>query len=259
MMNHQPRRVLDSQQVIVLDDFLPEDVFQTVYDYVLTTDYERITSSGGPWYTHDAFPLLSVKNVYYAPLDKGRDEAADGGKQVKSSSDAGKSVYPSNTPVDLLVKQMVAAQPQVEHLTGKFGEAWDQFSVRAWLYPPRTGVSLHHDEGGSFVYFVNPTWRAHWGGLLLIPDEEGSRMIDAGRAAAGAQDFDKKLWLHAAGADELLMQRGFAQSIFPKRNRIVYIRPGAYHLITRINEQAGDNLRMCLLGLFSRHQGRKNW
>ena len=45
---------------------------------------------------------------------------------------------------------------------------------------------------------------------------------------------------------------GLAQCIFPKRNRIVFIHPEAYHLVTKINSDAGDNARMSLAGFFEK-------
>ena len=52
--------------------------------------------------------------------------------------------------------------------------------------------------------------------------------------------------------DELLMEHGFARCIFPKRNRIVFIANNAYHMVTRVNEQCGDNLRMSIAGFYNR-------
>jgi hypothetical protein len=34
---------------------------------------------------------------------------------------------------------------------------------------------MHHDGrgyAGAFVYFLSPAWRTHWGGMLLLADEE---------------------------------------------------------------------------------------
>ena len=64
--------------------------------------------------------------------------------------------------------------------------------------------------------------------------------------------FYKEKWLNESEHNEYAMETGFARTIFPKRNRIVFIAPDAYHLVTKILPNAGDNVRMSLAGFFAR-------
>ncbi len=127
--------------------------------------------------------------------------------------------------------------------------------MTAWIYPHGTGLSMHDDGSGvytgAYAYFLNPQWRPHWGGLLLMMEDEGNRAVQEYRGKTqDANDFYKRKWLHANATDDLIMEHGFAKCIFPKRNRIVFIANDAYHMVTRVNEQSGDNVRMSLAGFF---------
>ena len=243
-----PRKVFESRQAVIFDDFLPEDVYNAVNAFALTSDYERINTSGKSvraWHVHDGFPLRTSKNVFYYAQQMEHPNRAE-------------HAYPSNTPIDKFIEQVLVAQPQVEHIIGAQTRDWEHFSVTGWMYPHGTGLSMHDDGSGvyagAYVYFLNPTWRPHWGGLLLLADEEANRRVHEYRAKVDQMDYYQRKWLHANPLDEMLVEQGFAQCVFPKRNRMVFIANDAYHMVTRVNEQSGDNLRMSLAGFFNRRK-----
>ena len=243
--DHQARKMMETRQAIVIDDFLPEDTYKSISDYMLTADYERINTTGKSvraWHVHDGFPLRSTVNMFYN---------AHG-----SHSHSGEHVYPTKLPLDRLIEHILAAQPSVEHIVGKQSVDWEHFSATGWMYPHGTALSMHDDGSGvytgAYVYFLNPIWRPHWGGLLVLADEEANRKVHEYRKNVDQIDYYKRKWLHANPLDEMVTQHGFGQVIFPKRNRIVFIANDAYHMVTRINEQSGDNLRMSLAGFFNK-------
>jgi len=244
-IRHEPRKVFESKQVIVFDDFLSEEIYQRIYSYALKTDYEYINTKGKiqrAWHLQDGFPLRSLLNLfYYAPgIEKPQ----------------GDYVYPSKTDLDLIIDHLLAIHPQVEHLIGKQGPDWAHLTATAWLYPPTTGLALHDDGSGvysgAYVYFLNPYWRMHWGGLLIMMDEEANRRVHEFRGTHDQMAFYNLKWLNANGLDDLLMEHGFGKCILPKRNRMVFIANDAYHMVTRVNEAAGDNVRMSIAGFYNR-------
>src|SRR5262249_4559218 len=153
------------------DDFLPEEVYQKAYDFALTTDYEYINTKGKvtrAWHVHDGFPLRSMLNLFY------HADEADKPKNVDY-------VYPTKGPWDAFVEHTLAIQPHVKHLVGAEKSGWGHFSVTSWIYPHGTGLAMHDDGSGiytgAYVYFLNPVWRPHWGGLLLLMDEAANQKI----------------------------------------------------------------------------------
>jgi len=245
--SHVPTKVYESKEAIVFDNFLPEQVYERIQAFCLKTDYEHINTKGvisRAWHLHDGFPLRSTLNEFFHA----------GG----SEKPEGSSVYPTNTDMDAFVESLVRIQPQVEQIVGKQDADWASVSATAWIYPPGTGLSMHDDGSGvysgAYVYFLNPEWRLHWGGLLLLVEGEGNRLVYEHRKQGDEIDFYRRKWLHANAMDQLLMEHGFARCIFPKRNRIVFLANNAYHMVTRVNGAAGDNLRMSIAGFFHRRK-----
>jgi Rps23 Pro-64 3,4-dihydroxylase Tpa1-like proline 4-hydroxylase/peroxiredoxin len=242
--DHKPKKVYESKECIIFDDFLSEENFNVVYDFVMRCDYERIntTKTSRAWHVHDGFPLRSTLNAFYYADPESRPDAA--------------YAYPTKTPFDLFIDTIRNTQPLVGHLSGREAQDWWHFSVTAWLYPHGTALSLHDDGSGvyagAYVYFLNPEWRPHWGGQLIVLDGEANNMIRKYSEEMGGMDFYKSKWLHANRMDEIAMEHGFGKCVFPKKNRIVFIANDAYHMVTRVNEQSGDNLRTSLAGFFNR-------
>ena len=242
---HRPKKVYESESAVVLDDFLPEEVYRKLQDFCLQLDYERINTKGASsraWHVHDGFPLRSTLNEFYYAAGVQKPE--------------GGGTYPTATAMDSFVDALIGAPPEVCRLVGREGQDWAHLSATAWIYPHGTGLSMHDDGSGvysgAYVYFLNPEWRVHWGGLLLLVEGEGNTRIYEHRKHGDEMAFYRRKWLHANAVDELLMEHGFARCIFPKRNRIVFLANNAYHMVTRVNEAAGDNLRMSIAGFFNR-------
>ncbi|MDX2074577.1 MAG: GlcNAc-transferase family protein [Alphaproteobacteria bacterium] len=246
---HQPVKVFESRAGVVYDNFLPDDVYEKLRSYAVTTDYEHINTKGKisrAWHVHDGFPLRSVLNGFY--------------HHDKSTIPVPKPphIYPTATEFDRFMEYMLEFGPQVERYTGKPGEGWKTFSVTAWIYPPGTGLSMHDDGSGvyagAYAFFLNNTWRAHWGGLLVMMDDVANDSIHAHRRTVDQSEYHRQKWLHVNNSDDLMVEHGLARCIFPKGNRMVFIANDAYHMVTRVNEAAGDNYRLSLAGFF----GRKN-
>jgi Rps23 Pro-64 3,4-dihydroxylase Tpa1-like proline 4-hydroxylase len=242
---HQPRKVFESKEAIVFDDFLPEDVFQQLYAHVLKTDYETINTKGKvsrAWHLQDRSPLRSAMNLFYY---------ASGVEKPQ-----GNYVYPTKTDLDLMIDHILTIQPQVEHMIGVQGADWAHLTATAWLYPPGTSLALHDDGSGvysgAYTFYLNPYWRLHWGGLLILMDDDSNRRVHEFRGKHDQMEFYNLKWLNANGVDDLLMEHGFGKCILPKRNRIVFIANDAYHMVTRVNESAGDNVRLSVAGFFNR-------
>jgi len=244
---HQPTKVHESRSGVIFDDFLPPKLYEIMRNYCMTTEYEHINTKGKisrAWHLHDGFPLRSTMNSFYYSNPATIP-------QPKPSY-----IYPTNTETDLFMEYMAEFQPQVEFYTGKPKEEWNHFTVTSWLYPQGTGLNMHDDGSGvytgAYAFFLNKTWRPHWGGLLVLMDDAANVGVHAYRNTVNQAEYHRQKWLHANNTDELLLEHGLGRCIFPKGNRMVFIANDAYHMITKVNETAGDNVRVSLAGFFDR-------
>jgi Rps23 Pro-64 3,4-dihydroxylase Tpa1-like proline 4-hydroxylase/peroxiredoxin/GT2 family glycosyltransferase len=241
-IGHNPIKVFESNAGLVMDNFLPEDAYERLLHYVQRLDYKYINTNkiSRAWHIHDGFPLRSEMNAFYYPDEKEKP------KDIMA--------YPTYTLMDSFFNQTIAVENHNRHIIGEPKKDWQHMSATVWLYPHGTGLSAHDDGAGvysgAYVYFLNPVWKPHWGGQLLLLDEQANQRIKQYKAQGDSSEIYHGNWLHANRIDELLMEEGFAQCIFPKRNRIVFIANDAYHMVTRVNEQSGDNARMSVAGFF---------
>lgn len=241
---HRPRKVFDGKVGIVYDDFLPEETYERLARWARTTDYQYINTHGNvsrAWHIQDGFPLRSALNSFY---------------HVTAPNPKPDYVYPLGMETDGFIEAVLAVQPEVQHLVGRVGVDWEHFSVTSWIYPQGTGLAMHDDGSGvytgAYAFFMNETWRAHWGGLLLVMDDEANEIVRQHRSKVDQIEFYRNKFLHTGGLDEMLLEHGLGRCIFPKRNRIAFIANDAYHIVSRVNEQSGDHVRMSLAGFFNR-------
>jgi UDP-N-acetylglucosamine (GlcNAc):hydroxyproline polypeptide GlcNAc-transferase len=242
---HKPRKVLELAGAVVYDDFLPEEVYQQIHGYACAAEYEHINTHGKVarvWRIRDGFPLRTLLSLYYF---------ADKRKRPHPKPEW---VYPTNTPLDVFAKHLKRLAPRAERLVGQSRKDWDRYSVTGWIYPRDTALSLHDDGSGiysgAFTYFLNPHWDVHWGGLLMILDPRTSKALQKFKTPDNVHDYYQKKWIEPSIENSFLSDPGFAHCIFPKRNRIVFIHPEAYHFISKVSPDAGENPRMSLAGFF---------
>jgi hypothetical protein len=243
--HHQPRKIFESIHGIVFDDFLPEDVYQKLYHYACTADYEHINTTGKiqrVWRIRDGFPLRSQFNLFHF---------VDESKRPDPKPDW---AYPTGTALDLFAERLAGLSPQATAVIGEYGKDFDRYSVTSWIYPRDTALSLHDDGSGiysgAFTYFLNQHWDIHWGGLLMFIDSRSSKALQNFKTPRNVHDYYRKKWLDSADENAFVWDPGLAQCIFPKRNRIVFIHPESYHFVTKVTTDAGENARMSFAGFF---------
>lgn len=245
---HKPRKVLECSGGVVFDNFLPEALYQKIHHYACIAEYERINTRGRikkVWRIRDGFPLRSMLNLFFF---------AD---QAKRPSPKPDWAFPTGTDLDQFAEHLNALAPGAARYIGRPKKDWDRFSATAWIYPAGTALSLHDDGSGvytgAFTYFLNPHWDIHWGGLLLLLDPRTSQALQEFKTAENVQDYYNGKWIEPV-ENPFVWEPGLAHCVFPKRNRIVFIHPEAYHLVTKVNADAGDNARMSLAGFFQKRK-----
>lgn len=239
-----------SEHAIVMDNFLSEEDYQALYDYSTQIDYKHINTQGKVarvWDLHNGFPLRNMESAFYY-------------NNPEDVPEKSKYAYPVNNPFDVFMRAVNAINPEVSSLIGNTQTGYDHFSVTSWIYPPGTGLSMHDDGSGvysgAYVYFLNPEWRPHWGGLLVVMDQESNTALQEQKKTGGS-NFYKRKWLHLSGHDQIALEHGLGRCIIPKKNRMVFIHPDTYHMVTQVQPACGDTPRMTLAGFFHKKKNDK--
>lgn len=228
---HRPRKVFQSGQVMVYDDFLPPDTFRDLFSFCNASDFEIVhrTRWRKVWRLHDGLPLQGGTFYYQAaPRDPGSGEPA----------------YPTGTVMDEFVERTIAVLPEARKLVGSPGRDWRAMSVAPWIYPVGSGLSLHCDGSrysGAYTFFLHPQWNLYWGGLLLVLDPRTKIKSPAALSP---------LWLNDDAENDSVWDPGLAFGILPRPNRMVFIGPEAAHLISKVDANAGLQARISIAGFF---------
>ncbi|MFL6139742.1 MAG: hypothetical protein ACJ74O_18365 [Frankiaceae bacterium] len=220
--------VLVAPDVVVVDDVLDAEAFAQLGRELAHGQYASVHARGWDkaWRLGDGSPLRGGA-VHYDPTGMHPRPGAQ---------------YPTATVVDELIDAVRGLAAEHQHVVGVEGEEWAAMFLAPWLYPVGSALSLHRDGGaysGAFTYFAHPRWGIHWGGELLLLDEEP---LAGGRWPQGTTG-----WMVE---DEV--GPGLATCVFPRPNRLVLVGPGRPHLITRVDPSAGDHVRTTLAGFFLR-------
>ena len=229
-----PRLVLSNDQVMVYDDFLPNDVFESLLEYVAADTYAFVHKNAWSkvWRLGDGLPLLGTTTVYRI------EGAAAHAEEIPR--------YPTRTPVDAFIEALDGVADDAAALVGKRGTTWTGICVTPFLHPRGSGLSMHRDREvytGSFTYYVHRRWKPHWGGHLLVLDP---------RTGAGRYDNRPRppSFLTDEHENELVSEPGLALCVLPRPNRLVFLTESAYHMVTRVDADAGDRPRTTLAGFF---------
>jgi Rps23 Pro-64 3,4-dihydroxylase Tpa1-like proline 4-hydroxylase len=141
------------------------------------------------------------------------------------------------------VAALDAYAAELPRWVGRRNEDWHYYSVRPAIYPRGASLSWHDDgknRTGAFTYYVHSTWRARWGGELLV----------AGAPAVAPKEEPGELLLGRHHVYDEAVLADVGTFIAPKPNRLVILRKGVVHSVRQVDQAAGDNVRASLSGFF---------
>jgi Rps23 Pro-64 3,4-dihydroxylase Tpa1-like proline 4-hydroxylase len=207
----------------VIDDFLDEEVWTSVWTDFQFMDLHPVTRTLGAWKLEDGVPL--------------------GGDEIIASSEGS---LQGSSPLASVVD---AVRSKFDSYSGLIGDDWDRISARPYVYPQGTGLSWHVDDhqlyAGAFIYYAHPHWNAHWGGELLIAERDVAPDADPEEMPIMGHRFETESY------SERLLEMGCGNFIAPKPNRLVLLK-GAPHMVSRISPAAGASVRATVAGFFLR-------
>lgn len=231
------QRVLREPGLMVADNVLPAATFESLCREVAEGQYRWVHAQkwDKAWRLWDGHPLRG-ESVYYDP------NRLFGWKGA---------IYPTSTPLDLLIDAVRQASAACRDITGTEGADWVALYLSPWLYPVGSALSLHQDGdaySGSFTFFAHARWSVHWGGELLVSRVSSGTATQNVRAGDWVREHP---WIAADGADDD-HDPGIATCITPQPNRLVLIGPDRPHRVVRVDQNAGAHARASIAGFFLR-------
>lgn len=209
--------------IAVIDDLLDEDHLSALRLTLGKLRYERINRDEWlpVWRLDDGAPLQGPMQW----LDAARDDNITPGLEQFVGALRG-----------------CLALPEVQSVVGTQEVNWNRLGFSPWIYPVGAALSPHldgHQYTGAFSYFFHSDWRLRWGGLLQVLGEPHP---EAHVSAFGDGDLPRGR----------TPDSGLGTWIIPRPNRIVFISDDVVHNISRVDQSAGDRLRLSISGFFDR-------
>lgn len=233
-----------NDQFAIVDDFLPLDQFEQMWRWFHVAPFfpNDIRGLHGAWRLDDG-RVMRGPDVYYGTIAQ---------QIVQATPDT--FAYPTGTAIDLLIKQFSRQNSAYAELVGNEGDDWRTIAAAPRIYERNSSLYWHRDTPavvtGSCTYYAHKQWNIQWGGELFIahpsalniPDNYGPSMI-APKEVMGRGMVQLSGHLDNTEVNEALMEAGMGYYVMPKPNRLVIIKTGNPHMISKIHPAAGDHIR----------------
>lgn len=233
-----------NDQFTVIDDFLPEDQFEQMWRWFHVAPFFSNDLRGlhGAWRLDDG-RVMRGPDVFYGAI----------AEQVAKTS-PGAFAHPTGTGIDLLIEQFSKNPQLYEKLVGNEGKDWRTLAAAPRLYERGSSLYWHRDTPsvvtGSCTYYSHKEWNIQWGGELFIahpssldiPEEFGPSMISP-KEVIGKGMVQLSGHLDNTEVNDALLGPGMGFYVMPKPNRLVVMKTGNAHMISKVHPAAGDHVR----------------
>jgi len=158
--------------------------------------------------------------------------------------------YPTNTPIDMFIDNIMNNMDEFCSYVGQPKEVWNCMSVSPFIYPQSTGLSWHSDSisgntsiySGAYSFYIHPGWKDNWGGELMIQSPINNQPNSGNNTIKNMNRFSSR--------DRSFNSNYDGQYIMPNQNRFILLKSGTWHKINTVNKAAGNRVRVSLSGFF---------
>lgn len=162
--------------------------------------------------------------------------------------------FPTNSPMDRIFELMMELSLSNPTISGTNPKDWNRLTTACYIYPKGTRIAWHGDGAiytSAFTYYCHPRWSPHWGGELMVAQTPHENTMPK-------LDYDVSPGVDHSRYDAWISAYGIGQMVVPKPNRLVLMQGGTCHMVNRVDESAGDNLRMSVVGFTMVPQKEQN-
>jgi Rps23 Pro-64 3,4-dihydroxylase Tpa1-like proline 4-hydroxylase len=228
--------VINSPEVLVVDDFLNDQDWDRLLNQVQLDAWSQTQPDDKYWHWTDGVNYKNTKRFLRdAPFDDNFDIWFNA---IKKFADT--------------------CEPAQQFVKG-----YTDIAMRCHAYPVGSKNPWHTDMGGvTYSYYLHKHWQINWDATLLIlpkgsveykqvmPKLPGTKQYDSYKGTGSLELFEQ------ANKVKNLIEYGVGTFVSPKPNRLILINKNVVHGITRVDPDAGENLRISLTGFFNffKHQ-----
>jgi len=221
---------MKTPEVLVVDDFLPQESWDRLLNQVQCDEWTQSQPDDKYWHITDGANYKASKRFLRdAPFNDNYDIWADA------------------------IRAFADSEPAQEYVAG-----YTDIAMRCHGYPVGSKNPWHTDMGGvTYSYYLHKHWQINWDSMLLVLPKDsveykqimrklpGTKQQDTYRSTGTLEMFEQ------AEKQKGLIEHGMGYFVAPKPNRLVLINKNVVHGITRVDKDAGENVRLTMTGFFN--------
>jgi len=222
---------MQTPELLVVDDFLDEQTWDKILNQAQVDAWTQTETDDRYWHITDGPNYKGIKRfLKQAPYNDNFDLWFQAIHEFSSKCEA--------------------AQPYVKKYT--------DIAMRCHAYPVGSKNPWHMDLGATtYTYYLHKEWEINWDSTLLVlpkgsvdfkqkmPLLPGTVQHDSYKDLVSLELFEQK------EKNKNLIEHGLGTFVSPKPNRLVLINGGTVHGITRVDPDAGQNMRVTLTGFYN--------
>lgn len=234
--------VKKTEEVLIVDDFLPVEIQDKILNQVQLDKWKETNAVDDKfWHITDGLNYKNQKRWY--------------------------GEYPHGDNSDLWFEhfhKFLTTCPDVDYFVeNATTEGIYDFAMRCHAYPSGSKNPWHFDLGFStYTYYLHKEWQVNWDSTLLILPKGSATYNQTMEIMDGSVHYDSYNEINSPmemfqqkNKYDNIMDVGHGTFVMPKPNRLVLIKHDCVHGITRVDSDAGENIRVTLTGAV----GEKNW
>jgi len=223
--------VMQTPELLVVDDFLNEVTWNALLNQAQVDAWSQTEVDDRYWHITDG------------PNYKGQKRFSSG--------------TPFNDNFDLwfeAIERFSSTCTEAE----PFVKGYKDIAMRCHAYPVGSKNPWHMDLGATtYTYYLHKEWEINWDSTLLVlpkgsvdfkqkmPLLPGTVQYDSYKDLVSLELFEQK------EKNRNLIEYGMGTFVSPKPNRLVLIKGGTVHGVTRVDPDAGQNMRVTLTGFYN--------
>lgn len=231
--------VLEQPEVLVVDNFLPNDAWNKIYNQVQVDKWSKTSPDEKFWHFTDGENFKNQKRWY--------------------------SKGPFNDNTDLWFDHFIKFLDNCPEAK-LFAKDYIEIAMRCHAYPAGSKNPWHNDLGfPTYTYYLHKDWQINWDATLLVVPYNKLNYDQIINLKPGTIHHDS--YTKTNSPMEMFEQKekyqpiidyGLGYFVSPKPNRLVLINKKVNHGITRVDSDAGDNLRISLTGMIMESDWKEN-
>ena len=222
--------VMKTPEVLVVDDFLPQESWDRLLNQVQCDEWTQSQPDDKYWHITDGANYKASKRFLRdAPFNDNYDIWADA------------------------IRAFADSEPAQEYVAG-----YTDIAMRCHGYPVGSKNPWHTDMGGvTYSYYLHKHWQINWDSMLLVLPKDSVEYKQMMRKLPGTKQPDTYAgtgtleMFEQAEKQKGLIEHGMGYFVAPKPNRLVLINKNVVHGITRVDKDAGENVRLTMTGFFN--------